>query len=192
MGRIDWTVFARHRGLAAVTAIQSACAVYFIIDVFSEFPEWKSEPLHPAVEGFAVAALILGSLLGIRQLWQQFARNDHMEGRMRAASGAFLDLLEESFQRWGLTPSERDVALLSIKGLSVAEIAELRKTRSGTVKAQSAAVYRKAGVSSRSQLLSLFIEDLMSGLTLDRPPSDAADEVATDAAKSEKQAQTFP
>ena len=32
-----------------------------------------------------------------------------------------------------------------------------------TVKAQTAAIYRKAGVTGRPQLLSLFIEDLMSG-----------------------------
>ena len=38
----------------------------------------------------------------------------------------------------------------------------MRNTREGTVKAQNAAVYRKAGVSGRPQLLSLFIEDLMT------------------------------
>ena len=80
-----------------------------------------------------------------------------------AARGAFLDLLDEHLTRWALTTAERDVALLAIKGLSIAEIAALRNTREGTVKAQSAAVYRKAGVSGRAQLLSLFVEDLMAG-----------------------------
>ncbi len=55
------------------------------------------------------------------------------------------------------------MALFSIKGMSLAEIAELRNTSDGTVKAQSNAIYRKAGVSGRPQLLSLFIEDLMAG-----------------------------
>jgi DNA-binding CsgD family transcriptional regulator len=72
-----------------------------------------------------------------------------------------MDLLEERFVEWGLTPSERDVALFAIKGLSTAEIATLRSTSEGTVKAQTNAIYRKAGVSGRSQLLSLFIDDLM-------------------------------
>ena len=53
------------------------------------------------------------------------------------------------------------------KGLSTAEIAQLRRTSEGTVKAQTAAIYRKAGVTGRPQLLSLFIEDLMEG-PLDR------------------------
>jgi DNA-binding NarL/FixJ family response regulator len=45
--------------------------------------------------------------------------------------------------------------------MSTAEIATLRNTSEGTVKAQTNAIYRKAGVTGRPQLLSLFIEDLM-------------------------------
>jgi len=41
------------------------------------------------------------------------------------------------------------------------EIARLRDTSEGTVKAQSNAIYRKAGVSGRYQLLSLFVDELM-------------------------------
>jgi DNA-binding CsgD family transcriptional regulator len=72
-----------------------------------------------------------------------------------------MDLLEERFGEWALTPPERDVALFAIKGMSTAEIAMLRMTSEGTVKAQTNAIYRKAGVSGRPQLLSLFIDDLM-------------------------------
>ena len=53
------------------------------------------------------------------------------------------------------------MALFAVKGLSTQEIAVLRSTSEGTVKAQTNAIYRKAGVSGRSQLLSVFIEDLM-------------------------------
>lgn len=63
---------------------------------------------------------------------------------------------DTQFDQWGL------VAMLSIKDLSIAAIATMHNTREGTVKAQNAAVYRKAGVSGRQQLLSLFIEDLMT------------------------------
>ncbi len=75
------------------------------------------------------------------------------------------ELLEQRFGEWGLTPAERDVALFSIKGLSTGEIAALRATSEGTVKAQSNAIYRKAGVSGRPQLLSLFLEELMDDET---------------------------
>ena len=69
--------------------------------------------------------------------------------------------MEDRFDDWSLTPSERDVAMLAIKGLSIAEIAEARQTKNGTIKAQSNAICRKAGVSGRPQLLSLFIDELM-------------------------------
>jgi DNA-binding CsgD family transcriptional regulator len=84
-----------------------------------------------------------------------------METQLRQASGAFAELLEERFRGWGLTPSERDVAWFTIKGLPIAEIARLRQTSEGTVKAQSNAIYRKAEVSGRAQLVSLCIEDLI-------------------------------
>jgi DNA-binding CsgD family transcriptional regulator len=70
-------------------------------------------------------------------------------------------LLDEYFSQWGLSASESDVALLAVKGLSITEIAGIRGSREGTVKAQLNAVYRKAGVGNRSQLLSMFIEELM-------------------------------
>ena len=45
----------------------------------------------------------------------------------------------------------------------------MRGTSEGTVKAQSNAIYRKAGVTGRTQLLSLFLEDLMGDAS--RPPA---------------------
>ncbi|MBO6774081.1 MAG: hypothetical protein JJ897_00975 [Marinibacterium sp.] len=72
-------------------------------------------------------------------------------------SDADIATLDTQFDQWGL------VAVLSIKGLSIAEIATMRNTREGTVKAQNAALYRKAVISGRPQLLSLCIADLMTG-----------------------------
>jgi DNA-binding CsgD family transcriptional regulator len=163
MQRFDLTLVSRHRGLAAVTALQAVSAAYFVIDVLGELPEMRTEPIHPLGELLAVLALLIGTGFGMRELGRVMRRSDRAESRLRAASGAFIALMHETFDDWALTASERDVALLSIKGLSVAEIAALRNTRAGTVKAQCAAVYRKAGVNSRAELLGHFIEDLMSG-----------------------------
>jgi DNA-binding CsgD family transcriptional regulator len=162
---------ARHRALVAVTALQAFSGIYFVVDVLGELPELRTEPMHPVMEIVVVAALWFGSILGAIEIARLLRRNRRIEDRLRAASGAFLDMMEDSFARWGLTTSERDVALLSLKGLSVAEIAALRQTRAGTVKAQCAAVYRKAGVGSRSELLGHFVEDLMAGIRFDTPES---------------------
>lgn len=108
-----------------------------------------------------VAALAVGALITLREIMSLRARQIVLERQLRAASGAFHEILEQHFADWGLTAAERDVALLTVKGLSIAEIARVRDTAEGTVKAQSAGIYRKAGVSGRPQLLSLFIDELM-------------------------------
>ena len=113
------------------------------------------------IEIGAAVGLLIGVILGTIALRRSWARTLRAEEALRRASGAFMEVLHERFAEWGLTPAERDVALFAIKGLSTAEIATLRETSEGTVKAQTNAIYRKAGVSGRSQLLSLFIDDLI-------------------------------
>lgn len=55
--------------------------------------------------------------------------------------------------RCKLPKAERAEALLLINGMSNAEIARMRDTRAGTIKDQSAAIYRKAGVNSCADLI---------------------------------------
>jgi DNA-binding CsgD family transcriptional regulator len=75
-----------------------------------------------------------------------------------AGLGAAIDL---QFERWGLSPAEREVALLLVKGLSSQEIATVRATSERTVRQQSQAVYRKAGLAGRAELAAFFLEDLL-------------------------------
>lgn len=116
-----------------------------------------------------VVALAVGVFITLREMLALRARQKALEDQLRAASGAFHEILEQHFADWRLTPAEQDVALMTIKGLSIAEIAALRNTAEGTVKAQSAGIYRKAGVSGRPQLLSLFIDELMGDGILNGP-----------------------
>lgn len=151
--------------IAVVFVVQALCAVFFISDILSSVLGLRSAPLswqmRELLELGAAVGLLLGLGLGAVLLSRALKARSVAEERLRRASGAFMDLLEESFRDWGLSPAERDVALFAIKGMSTAEIAGLRNTSEGTVKAQTNAIYRKAGVTGRPQLLSLFIEDLM-------------------------------
>jgi len=148
-----------------VTLVQSLCALFFISDVVLSVLGVRSQPIswqnRELLEIGASLGLILGIVLGVIAIVKTQAKSKRMEDQIRAASGAFTDLLEERFIEWTLTPAERDVAWFAIKGMSIQEIAGLRKTSAGTVKAQSNAIYRKAGVSGRYQLLSLFVDELM-------------------------------
>lgn len=149
----------------AILVIQALCAFFFVSDILSSVIGIRSTPIswemREALEIGAALGLVLGVVVGGLMLRRALRERHRAEEKLRRASGAFADLLQERFQEWGLTPSEKDVALFAIKGMSTAEIAALRSTSEGTVKAQTNAIYRKAEVSGRSQLLSLFIEDLM-------------------------------
>lgn len=151
--------------LLAVLAIQALCALFFVSDillsVFGVYLEPISWQSREVLEIGAAIGLILGVILGAILLWRSLHEAREAREKLRRASSAFAEVLEERFVEWGLSPAERDVALFAIKGLSTSEIAALRTTSEGTVKAQTAAIYRKAGVSGRPQLLSLFIEDLL-------------------------------
>lgn len=153
--------------VAVVLAVQFVCAFFFVFDIVSSVLGLNTKPIlwetKELLEIGAALGLVLGVFLGAIALYRTARRSAHAERQLRAVSLGFLDLLEERFALWGLTPAEREVALFAIKGLSTADIARLRDTSEGTVKAQTAAVYRKAGVSGRSQLLSLFIEDMLAG-----------------------------
>ena len=149
--------------ILAILAVQVVSAALFIANI--TFSLLGVAPfawvVHELTEIGAALGLILGTVLGGIALRRSLRRTQEAEAKLRAASGDFMDLLEERFLSWSLTPAEREVALFAIKGLSRYEIAQLRQTSEGTVKAQTAAIYRKAGVTGRPQLLSLFIEDMM-------------------------------
>jgi DNA-binding CsgD family transcriptional regulator len=91
--------------------------------------------------------------------WSEDARRWNKEAQaVLHGLGAAID---RQFDRWGLTPAEREVALLQLKGLRHREIAQLRNTSERTVRQQALAVYRKSGLNGRSDLAAFFLEDLL-------------------------------
>ena len=70
-------------------------------------------------------------------------------------------VMQKQFDAWSLSSSEQDIVISMLKGLTFREIAGLRETREKTVRQQASAVYRKAGVSSRSELTAWFFEDML-------------------------------
>lgn len=75
-----------------------------------------------------------------------------------AGLGAAID---RQLEKWALSPAEKDVALLLLKGLSHKEIADVRNVSEATVRQQARALYKKAGLAGRAELAAFFLEDLL-------------------------------
>lgn len=70
-------------------------------------------------------------------------------------------IIDDQFDKWELTKSEKEVALLLLKGLSHKEISEIRATSEKTIRHQSSQVYQKSNLEGRAQLSAFFLEDLL-------------------------------
>jgi DNA-binding CsgD family transcriptional regulator len=83
----------------------------------------------------------------------------------RASAQAALDglgrAMDEQFRSWDLTPSEREIALLLLKGHSHKSIARATGRSERTVRQHAVAVYQKSGLRGRAELAAFFLEDIM-------------------------------
>lgn len=96
---------------------------------------------------------------------QKFSAYRVESEKWRAESRKYLEglssAIDEQLSKWGLTPAEKEVAFLLLKGLSLKDVANVRNTSEKTARVQSMAIYSKAGLSSRSELSAFFLEDLL-------------------------------
>ena len=151
--------------LVAILVLQIVCAGFFVGDLVVSVVGIPVPPINWAFYEWIQIGAALGLLTGVVISWfmlrNSMNRTAHAEHRIKELSGAFIELITGRFDEWDLTPAERDVGLFLIKGLSTQEMAELRGTSEGTIKAQTFSIYRKADVANRAQLVSLLIDDLM-------------------------------
>ncbi len=146
--------------LSVFLVVQTLGTVFFVGDVIGDLREDPTS-IHFIFEAVVTAALLLGILFGAFALRRTVELLRAQDQALAVARGALSDVIDRQFRAWALTPAERDVAFLALKGLGVAEIAELRGAAQGTVRAQLTRIYAKAGVSGRAQFAAFFVEDLL-------------------------------
>ena len=179
---------SERRLLAGVLFAFLGIALFAALDISSDLGEGATLD-HVAVEAGVLLVGLLGSIFMARRLvltlrharavqrealelagqlevtraeanrWRSEAR-DLMEGL-----GAALD---DQFECWKLSPAEKEVALLLLKGLSHKDVAEVRSVTEATARQQARAIYQKAGLSGRHDLAAFFLEDLMLPIGADR------------------------
>jgi len=155
--------------LKYVTLFLIGSVVFFVFDVASNIYERVIASNAPSVldlthlffEVFSAGALILAIRVLVRQLrWLQ-ERNTKQSESLSFLRGEMDSFVHGKFDEWSLTSAERDIAMYMLKGLSIAEIAAARSTAEGTVKAQTSNIFRKTGVASRMELMSLFMDEFL-------------------------------
>lgn len=158
-----------------------AVAVLAGVDVASDLREGTTVG-HVLAEGGVIVVGLVGAVVVARQLLRDLRRARSAQAEARALAErlqateaeaarwrnearSLLDglgaALDRQFERWALSPAEKEVALLLLKGLSHKEIAEVRSITEATARQQARAVYRKAGLSGRNDLAAFFLEDLL-------------------------------
>jgi DNA-binding CsgD family transcriptional regulator len=159
---------------AVPLAIFLFISVFMAVDISSDLAAGSS-PQHLVAEMIVMATSLVGLVAMWRMLRATLRRARDLEValdgtradlvRWRAEAQEHLRglgaAIDRQFDRWGLSPAEREVGLLLLKGLSLKEAADARETSERTVRQQALAVYRKAGLTGRAELAAFFLEDLL-------------------------------
>jgi DNA-binding CsgD family transcriptional regulator len=149
--------------------------LFFSWELWSDVFGLRTTPipweLSEFIQTFASIGLILGTGTGLYFLRASELRIDRLGSQMQAATGNYQSHLEKLFKGWDLSGAERAVAVYAMKGFSNAEIADLRQTSVATIKSQMNAIFRKAGLDNRQQLIAYLVEELLSGVAL-QPVAD--------------------
>ena len=159
----------------AVAAVVAGVGLLMTLEIIEEPEMTLGEILFELIEPTLIVMTAAGVvyLLGrVRRQHQEqltlmrdleVARTEGAQWRtdMRELLKGLSAAIDAQFDRWGLTPAEREVALLLLKGLSHKEIAVVREASVLTVRQQARSVYAKANLSGRAALSAFFLEDLL-------------------------------
>lgn len=144
------------------TVILVLTALFFAYDIVADLLDDDEGRLHVVIEALVFLAVSLVLARELRRVRQLSATVCEQQSRMARLSGELMLVMQQQFKQWQLSPSESEVALLLIKGLSMKEISELRAVKEKTVRQQATSIYAKSGYAGRHELAAHFIEDLMN------------------------------
>ncbi|NNC65367.1 MAG: response regulator transcription factor [Gammaproteobacteria bacterium] len=166
------------RLIPTLIVVFTGIAVLVVFDILADMSEGTTVT-HLAIEaGIALVALIgIGALVWrvvsvARRARAQAvelnhdleqSRHDAITWRKEAQDllAGLASKIDSQFEKWNLTPAEKDVALFLLKGFSHKDVARLRQVSEATARQQARAIYKKAGIAGRHDLAAFFLEDLV-------------------------------
>ena len=87
-------------------------------------------------------------------------KTSHQE--LEVLKGGLTREIEKQFNSWQLTPSEKEVAWLILKGISYSDIAKVKDISKRTVDQHSGSIFKKSNSSNRHEFVSGFIEEILT------------------------------
>jgi DNA-binding CsgD family transcriptional regulator len=157
-----------------LTALLVAITAGAALDLALDMPK-EPGAVHIAFE----AALVVLSLSAVAYLWIGWTRTRRSLAQAREVSDTYRnerdawqsrsekllrglgEEIDSQLRGWRLTPAEREIALMLLKGYGHKEIAALLGRSERTIRQHAVAVYRKSGLSGRAELSAFFLEDLL-------------------------------
>jgi DNA-binding NarL/FixJ family response regulator len=141
--------------------VLASATLFFAYDIAADLLDGSESLLHMVVESLVFVAISTVLYAELRRVSRLTAAVLEEQAKTARLSGELLAVMRSQFADWGLSPSESEVALLLIKGLSMREISQARQVKEKTVRQQASSVYAKSGYAGRHELVAHFIEDLI-------------------------------
>jgi len=142
--------------------ILASATLFFAYDIVADLLDDSESLLHIVIESLVFIAISIVLFVELRRVSRLRVEVHQERDRTARLSGELLAVMRRQFADWGLSPSECEVALLLIKGLSMKEISAAREVKEKTVRQQATSIYAKSGYAGRHEVAAHFIEDLMS------------------------------
>ncbi len=120
--------------------ILASATLFFAYDIVADLLDDSENLLHVVIESLvfiAISAVLLVELRRVIHLKMKVHRERVKTARL---SGELMAVMRNQFTNWGLSPSECDVALLLIKGLSMKEISLAREVKEKTIRQQATGI----------------------------------------------------
>lgn len=170
-------------------AVFTLVLILTTFDVIEDMKEGV-KATHLSIELGIILACGLGSFILLAKFFNKKKQisilNQHIENQneeilghkekadyWKRESSKFIEglgiVINRQMELWKLSPSEKDVALFLLKGLTLKEVAEIRTTSEKTVRHQATSIYKKSELNGRQELSAFFLEDLLIPQEVNNP-----------------------
>lgn len=175
MTNVKWNSSLNKQEKVLMLGLLLIVAIFTLLDVYEDLVDgaslWHVIPEVSIITLTSLAACYLYICLAKSrryavqsaedQVVKTSQERDDLKTKTEDLRKGILESISQQLVQWNLTEAEQEIAFLLIKGFSLSEISEIRKTTPATIRQQASVIYKKSGMGGRAQLSAYFLEDLL-------------------------------